>query len=402
MENIIEPTMDYDFNKIQLGLPISQPASSYLTRIFVDNKPLFIQATKCTTKNGFIKSGKKIYCDLMFSNKDSIFIHWIENLENKCQDLIHQKGEMWFQNKMEKEDIEVAFSSPLKIYKSGAYYLMRASVKPNIKIFNDTNTEVAVENIQPDTNIISIIEVQGIKFTSRNFQIEFEVKQCMIVSPDPFLDNCFIRTSGRSERKDIFDHKDLEKKESTIVQPNIDEIVQNILNIRKNATKEPMSLGNVDISEQDTKSNISQQPNHTLPILSETKGLESSTITKTIESVIPKTNNLQKEHLEKPITNVPFPLVNDDDLMEINIDVDLNTDAMTLKKPNHVHQQKYNVLIETARKAKTEYKTAYLEAKQLMETYMLDPYDDDDNFGISDSEEEYSEEEEDFENDYEN
>ena len=41
--------------------------------------------------------------------------------------------------------------------------------------------------------LISILEIQGIKFTSRNFQIEIELKQAMVVSPDPFLDECFIK-----------------------------------------------------------------------------------------------------------------------------------------------------------------------------------------------------------------
>jgi hypothetical protein len=135
------------------------------------------------------------------------------------------------------------------------------------------------------------------------------------------------------------------------------------------------------------------------------KGLDNSTVNneiKTYENEIPKTIDTQKEHLEKLNPIEPIQLINENELTEINLDVDLNEDAIVLKKPNHVHQQKYNVLIETARKAKTEYKTAYLEAKQLMETYMLEPYDENDNFGISDSEEEYSEEEDDFENDYEN
>jgi hypothetical protein len=44
-----------------------------------------------------------------------------------------------------------------------------------------------------DKNIISILEIQGIKFTSRNFQIEIELKQSLIVSPDPFLDGFFIK-----------------------------------------------------------------------------------------------------------------------------------------------------------------------------------------------------------------
>ena len=172
MDNIIEPTFGFKFENLQLGVPITQPSSTYLTRIILNNKPLFIQASKCSTKNGFVKVGKKIYCDLMFSNEDTIMIDWMEHLENKCQELLLSKGEAWFQTEMTKEDIETSFTSPFKIYKSGKFYILRVNVKPNIKIFNETNTEVNLDDIKPEINMITILEIQGIKFTSRNFQIE--------------------------------------------------------------------------------------------------------------------------------------------------------------------------------------------------------------------------------------
>ena len=347
MENIIEPTMEYDFNKLKLSVPITQPASTYLTRIFVDNKPLYIQTPKCETRNGFIKSGKKIYCDLMFSNRDSIFISWIENLENKCRELIYEKGEMWFQTKMEKEDIEVAFTSPLKIYKSGSFYLMRVYVKPNIKIFNETNDSVIIEEIKPETNLISILEVQGIKFTSRNFQIELELKQTMIVSPDPFLDSCLIKSAGATMPV-VKEQTTTRESISNIEQSRIDEIVKNIL-----------SAG--------TKPNL-EEP---------TKKIE------TTESLV---------KLEEP-TGIEIDLTNDselfdDELTEVNLDADLNLETITLKKPNHVYQELYNDLIAKAKKSRVESKMAYLEAKELMEKYMLEPMSDD---SFSDSDEDYEE-----------
>jgi len=194
MDDIIEPTIDYDFSKIYLGPPSTLAGGAYFTRImYNNNKLLYVQTPKCLTKQGFVKSGKKIFADLMFDNNDTIFINWIENLESKCQELIHNKGDAWFQTKLEKDDIETAFTSPFKIYKTGKYYLLRVNVKPNIKIYNETDTVIKIEDITPDKNIISILEIQGIKFTSRNFQIEIELKQSMVVSPDPFLDECFIK-----------------------------------------------------------------------------------------------------------------------------------------------------------------------------------------------------------------
>ena len=198
MEDIVEPTISYDFSTLCLGPPTTVAGGSYFTRIMhKNNKPLYVQTPKCFSKQGFVKSGKRIYSDLMFDNNDTIFIDWIEKLEAKCQELVYIKGEKWFQTKLEKDDIETAFTSPLKVYKSGKFYLLRINVKPNIKIYNESDKVVNLEEIVETNSLISILEIQGIKFTSRNFQIEIDLKQSLVVSPDPFLDACFIKKPVR-------------------------------------------------------------------------------------------------------------------------------------------------------------------------------------------------------------
>ena len=61
-----------------------------------------------------------------------------------------------------------------------------------MRIYDESNNDVSQSNLKNSDTIISILEIQGIKFTARNFQIIVEMKQSMIVSPDPFLDECFI------------------------------------------------------------------------------------------------------------------------------------------------------------------------------------------------------------------
>ena len=39
-----------------------------------------------------LKTNKKMCCDLMFNNNDTVFIDWIEKLESTCQELIFNKG----------------------------------------------------------------------------------------------------------------------------------------------------------------------------------------------------------------------------------------------------------------------------------------------------------------------
>ena len=247
MENIIEPTFDFDFSKLYLGSPISTSSGTYFTKILYNNKSLYVQTPKSLTKQGFIKNGKKVYTDLMFTNFDNLFIDWMERLQNKCEELLYERSQSWFETKLEKDDIETAFTSPIKIFRSGKNYLIRVNAKQGIKIYDEFNNLIELETITNDKNIISILEIQGIKFTSKNFQIEIELKQGMTVSPDPFLDKCFIKnpTSNKSNNdtkiqdlatatQDIFSEqnmfsKSLNDKNENEIDLDLDDLVNSSL-----------------------------------------------------------------------------------------------------------------------------------------------------------------------------
>ena len=164
MNHIIEPNSNFDFSQLSLGPPSNISNGVYFTRLVCNNKPLFVQTPTCTSKNGFIKGGKKCHIDLLFDNSDTIFINWIENLESCCTDLLFNGRDDLFQSNIEKDDIEEAFTSLIKIYKSGKFYTIRMGSKQNIRIYMENNEHCKMEDVQSTTNLISICEIQGIKF----------------------------------------------------------------------------------------------------------------------------------------------------------------------------------------------------------------------------------------------
>ena len=200
MDNIIEPDNTFIFDELTLGFPVNISSGSLFTKIYYKNKPLFIQTPRSLTKQGFIKTNKKIFCDLLFDNNDNLFISWFETLENKIIELLYEKSSNWFENTMEKNDIESFFNSPIKLFKSGKNYLLRTNVKTNIIIYNENQDIVLLENINNTSNIISILEIKGIKFSNKTFSFDFEMKQCMIVNPDPFLNECFIKSPYKNKQ----------------------------------------------------------------------------------------------------------------------------------------------------------------------------------------------------------
>ena len=147
MENIIEPSETFDFTKLTLSLPTGIQGGAYFTKLFYLDKPLYIQTSKSLSKQGIVKNGKKYHCDLMFDNTAEVFIRWLERLETKCQELIYEKSNIWFQSTLDLNDIECAFNSPIRLYKSGKYYLVRTNIKNNnitnipiIKIYNENKS----------------------------------------------------------------------------------------------------------------------------------------------------------------------------------------------------------------------------------------------------------------------
>ena len=356
---IIEPTMDYDFSNLYLGPPTTIAGGSYFTRImYKNNKQLYVQTPKSLTKQGFVKSGKKIYVDLMFDNNDTIFINWIENLESKCQELLFSKGENWFQTKLDKDDIESAFTSPFKIYKSGKFYLLRTNVKPNIKIFNESDNTINLDDISCDKTLISIIEIQGIKFSARNFQIDIELKQSMVVSPDPFLDSCFIKkpiksqSQSQSQLNETFPDSLAEAESETKNEVEID------LNVLFN--NEPNSIINSktysDLSDDTLVPNLVTDDNIVLEI--EDLNFE----------------NLNFEEDPNALKEFDF-----------SVGLEKSLDSITLKKPNQVYYEIYKKAREKAKDAKKAAILAFLEAKTIKNTYMLDDIDDSDDSDNSDN-----------------
>ena len=206
MEGIIDTDKKFDFDELYLTSPSSTNGGNYFIKILKDAKPLYIQPPKCKLKNGIVKTGKRTYCDLMFTNIDENFIEWIENLETLCQERIYENRSKWFDSELEKDDIENSFTAPFKIYKSGKFYIMRATIpnmmgKPNIKIYDETGKNVNTDNVSDEQIIATIIDVQGIKCSARSFQLEFQIKQILTIDEIDIFNTCILNKNNNDENK---------------------------------------------------------------------------------------------------------------------------------------------------------------------------------------------------------
>ena len=378
MDNIIEPNETFDFSALSLAHPVGIQGGAYFTKLENNKKPLYIQTPKGLTRQGFVKNGKKYYCDLMFDKNAELLINWFERLEERCQKLIYDRRDTWFQNSLEESDIETAFNSSIRIYKSGKFYLIRTNVKnnhnntPSINIYTEQEVPLTMDDVNTETNIISILEIQGIKFTSRNFQIEIELKQMMVLNNEPIFNNCLIKTNKPLENKPL-ENKPLENKpleEIDLIQSNEikqdDELNDLVIDFDQSETNE-------NINHSETNENIKQSEINDIIKQSE------------INDII--INQSENEKLEDNIILDMEDLCEDieeniDTLKEIGdsgLSLENNLETITLKKPNQVYFELYREARNKAKLAKKNAILAYLEAKNIKKTYLIENLNDSDS-----------------------
>lgn len=201
---IHDPTEDFAFDQVTLTPPMAIAGGNHYMKYLLNGKPLYMQTPVCKPKGGLnldMSGNKRPFCDLMFTNDNEAWIQWMENLERHTCKYMFDRKEKWFSSDLDMTDIENYFQSPLKIYKSGKFYLARTAIpvrlgKIMLKIYDDTEREIDPSTITEETDVMTIIQVQGIKCSARSFQVELELKQMLVVSPRDVFEKCLLLGRG--------------------------------------------------------------------------------------------------------------------------------------------------------------------------------------------------------------
>ena len=359
MEGIYEANESFPFDKLSLLKP-TQTGGNYFIKFRINDSPLYLQPPKCKSKGGIVKSGKKLYSDLMFTNENEKFIQWMENLENYCQKVIYENRERWFETELDNHDIENSFVSPLKIYKSGKYYIARTNIpcilgKCTLKIYDEYENEIDYENIKDNNDVMCILEVQGIKCSARSFQIEIEIKQMLLLKPANLFEKCIIKPS-------LANTQNMDNVQSKKESVQLDELH------RSNEVKKEETI-EVELPNEEVDMNIIN------------KEADEEEETLEYENNLGETTPALKIE-EKEICEV-----------ELNLDEIQSTETIQLKNRNDVYYKMYKDAKRKAKEARDLALSSFLEAKRIKNTYMLNDID---------SESDLEEENYDFENTNEN
>ena len=383
MTQQIYDTKNFPFANIDLGKPYNLNGM-YFIKMFVKDSPIYVQPPKCFIKQGILKSGKKWFCDLVFSIEDGYFLTWLEQIEEIAKRKIFENRANWFETELDEHDIENSLVSPYKMFRSGKLFIIRANLsstldKCDLKIYDESENEIQPEDVKEETEVITIIELKGIKCSARNFQFVFDVRQMLLVSPVKIFEKCIIvKNAGRDPVKtpdnaitgDGLPSKVIEEEvRGHSVERSSNEFVDRLEEPRVKEENEMDAVRSpTEKQEEDTElPTTSSKGNVRSPTAEQERGISAAEARVGLRGITGD--------------GLPSKVI---EICEFEIDLeDLEkNDVFQLKPRNDVYYKLYKEAKQKAKEAKLLALSNYLEAKRLKTTYLLedssDSSDDDD------------------------
>jgi hypothetical protein len=374
------PNSTFAHDRMHLAPPNGLQGGAYFSMLYYKDTPLYIQTPVCTSRQGVV-TGKRPYIDLMFSNHDVPFLEWLEAMEVNAVRMIYEKRNIWISSDIEKSDIEAGFTSPVRPYKGGKHYLIRAHIQPakhlasassSCSVFDENERPVPLEYIKPEHQMYTVLEFQGIKFTARSFQIDVSLKQVLIVPNVPLFQACVIRKHARIESDAQQALPQTESNETSAHDAHANE--SNAHETNAHAHESNAHETNAHAHETNVHETNAHETNAHESNAHETNAHE----TNAHETNAHETNAHETNAHE---TNAHLELHAPDDIQiqEINMDGldELEHMHIKLKKPTEVYYNMYNIAKQKAKELKKNAIAAYLEAKQIKSAHMLEDSSDD-------------------------
>ena len=385
-----------DFSNIGLCIPSSIHGGSYFTKLQYCKKPLYMQSPTSISKQGIVHSGKKTYIDLVFtSEKDGDFISFLENLEKRSVEIFYEKRHVWFTDDLEKTDIETAFASMVKSYKNGTSHTLRVNINSgnssnpkfnNIGgvqscfIFDEENNVLSFDSVKPETLLITIIDFEGIKFTSKSFQFEINARQMLIINEKPMFKACLIKQKKQEHNQ----------ADNCVEQEQEQLCIQVVADADTNAAASADDAVVVSVSTKENVVEIVESESSPLP--PPPNRLETLEHVEIVESVplephLEELSSLSSSSVVKK-NDSDADNCNSGELIEVTLDLEKDDQKnleLVLKNPDDVYYKMYKDAKEKAKAAKNIAIEAYLAAEEIKLTYNLNNIDSSDSDDSDDS-----------------
>jgi len=408
---LYKPNKEFDFSLLSLESPQSIQGGTHFTKININgDKPLYIQMPKCTTKQGIVKTNRVMYSDLLYNkNNCEPLIEWLLALEKHCQSKINEKKDMWFVSEMTEDDIENMMSPVYRLYRSGKNLLIRtfidvdkATDKGKCMVYDEKEI-LLDQSAVVGTNIIPLILIEGIKFTSKSFDIEIKLIQAMVLAKDPeIMQTCLIKRDGVPQTNNVGrnkEDKEINNTESPNELPN--DSIETFTDEQISSAVAPAVAPEAEAPEADAPVAEADAPvaEADAPVAeADAPVAEAGETEAETEAHVPVTKSLLTEEdtlddSNKSILDYEYVQEEKDYLENISNDleeVDIEPDdrgSISLKQPNEIYAEIYKAARTKAKLMRKAAIAAFLEAKKIKTQHLMDDI-------YSSDEEDYSSDEE--------
>tara|TARA_B110001450_G_scaffold151894_2_gene141740 strand:- start:11791 stop:12969 length:1179 start_codon:yes stop_codon:yes gene_type:complete len=365
----------FDFSLLHLANPSLINNNNYFSKISQGSmkKNLYLQLPKCTTKQGIVKSSSKSYCELCYGITEKTIIEFLENLEKHILDEIYKNRELWFYNadSMTLEDIEDLMTPLIKTYKHGKNFLLKNNIKlDKFKIYDENENNVTINDYNLSHEFIPLININGVKFSSKNFSIDLVLTQMMVIYPsEEFEQQVLIKTNKKpevlEEMRESRESVKVEKKEIEESKPELEIMESKELEEPKPELEEPK----LELEEPKLE-------------LEESKDLEECkqplALERNVEIQIEEPKETEQFKAEKEDTkeNQSFKyLTNANELTQIDT-LDLNEEIentpIEIKTRDEIYLEIYKKAKKKAKEIRKNAIEAFLQAKNIKSKYNLD------------------------------
>lgn len=379
---IYELNNDINLNNISLDNPHSVQGGSFFTKILLDNKPLYFQLPKCSTKQGLVETKKNKYFDLLYDkNSEDLLIEWIEKFENQCLDCINKKKNLWFSNDIDKDDIQNLMTPLVRMYSSGKKLLFRTYIDTNkttgiskCKVYNENEESIDLRSVDNNSTLIPLILIEGIKFSSKSFEIIVKLNQIMILKTEPEIsDVCLIKKKPALRIANTLEKKVIKTKEEEPIKEEVH--VKEEVEVKQD---EPIK------DDDDVKINVNDDESVNDDKVEAVNDVEDVNDDESVNDDKPVNDDKIEKHVgevKNDVLNIDLNEINIDtlekinDIEEINIEIPQG-DPLKLVKPQEVYYNMYKEMMTRAKQSRKEALNTFLEAKNIKTKYMLDDIDD--------------------------
>ena len=179
-----------DFKKINVQKP-EKRGNIYYSPIDYDNQPLQIQTPKMINKGSgseIVKhSSPSVECETL--NNDFSFYDFLINLDDKNVKETHKKNKEWFGKDIPLEMIDDMYkriNKPIKKDSKPNFSFKLPVIKEKVQclIYDQKQICVDIQKLIPESEIIFVLHVRGLKFLKQHFYCDCYISQIKI-----FLNN---------------------------------------------------------------------------------------------------------------------------------------------------------------------------------------------------------------------